>query len=44
MLQFNPKRAEDSDLSKILHSFTKYPESTGALIQELEILSKELSA
>ncbi len=44
VLRYNPKAAETSDLSKILQSFTKYPEPTETLIQELELLSKDLSA
>ncbi len=34
--------AVNSDLSKILQTFVKYPESTQTLIQELELLAKDL--
>jgi len=34
----------DSTLSKVMLSFLRYPEPTQVLIQELEILHKELNA
>lgn len=41
-LNYPTADAVNSDLSKILQTFVKYPESTQALIQELELLSRDL--
>lgn len=41
-LNFDSTQPENSDLKKILDEFTKYPDSTQTLIQELELLLKDL--
>lgn len=41
-LNFDSTQPENSDLHKIMEEFVKYPESTQALIQELELLYRDL--
>lgn len=40
---FDPAKAESSDLRKILLSFLQFPEPTKTMLRELEILQEELS-
>jgi len=41
-LNFDSAQPENTDLSRIMQEFVKYPESTQALIQELELLYRDL--
>lgn len=41
-LNFDSAQPENTDLSRIMQEFIKYPESTQALIQELELLYRDL--
>jgi len=42
-LNFDSEQPAQSDLSKIMLEFVKYPDSTQALIQELELLHEDLN-
>jgi hypothetical protein len=39
---FSNQQPENSDLKKILVNFVTYPESTQMLLQELELISRDL--
>jgi hypothetical protein len=41
-LNFDSAQPEDTDLDKIMQEFVRYPESTQTLIQELELLHRDL--
>jgi hypothetical protein len=40
--QFDPQHPQNSDLRKILLTFLRYPEHTEILVQELELILKDL--
>ncbi len=41
-LNFDSGEPQDSDLCKIMEEFVRYPDSAQALIQELELLYRDL--
>lgn len=41
-LNFDSVQPEETDLNKIIQEFIKYPDSTQTLIQELELLYRDL--
>ncbi|MBS0605063.1 MAG: hypothetical protein JSS60_08545 [Verrucomicrobia bacterium] len=41
--KFHEQQPENSDLSKMLRTFTSNPEPTQALIQELQLIARDLT-
>jgi len=42
--QFDPRHAQESDLQKVAHAMLTYAEPTLVLVEELQLISKELES